>query len=396
MTDDHDLDLDRRLRDAMEEAALPAAPPSLQAAVDRLGFEGTRAGAAPVRARARLALAPLFVGAIGIVLVALVGGWYGGRVGGSPLPAASEPTGTAAESGAATATGSPTSTGGPAATSARPDDLVATDGGLSLTVTSEARDVAPGGRITFDLVIRNDRSVPVELAGPCGAPTMSARVPVPVEPAGRTWNGISGAFKTFALTQGLGPIDHPEATSRSVDVLPTCLEIGPAMLAPGASTRASFTWTVELIEGVPAPPGEIPVSFSVPHDPTGGPPSRPPDDTGPIGSWSRMYDVLTVAGVVQVVGDAPKIVTAGQALDAILADSRFVKWLGEKPKSTWSVANLFLINYGAAQGIVPVGPSWEIDLFREFGVPRNWAIGFVDPFTGKLSNLTFCNVPCDR
>ncbi|MBA2700349.1 MAG: hypothetical protein H0U58_01440 [Chloroflexi bacterium] len=50
---------------------------------------------------------------------------------------------------------------------------------------------------------------------------------------------------------------------------------------------------------------------------------------------------------------------------------------------------------GAAQATVP-GPSWESDLFRESGVPRNWASGLVDPFTGKLQNLTFCNTPCDH
>ena len=32
--------------------------------------------------------------------------------------------------------------------------------------------------------------------------------------------------------------------------------------------------------------------------------------------------------------------------------------------------------------IVPAGPTWEVDLFRENGVPRNWAIGFVDPTNG--------------
>jgi len=36
-----------------------------------------------------------------------------------------------------------------------------------------------------------------------------------------------------------------------------------------------------------------------------------------------------------------------------------------------------------------------IELFRENGVPRNWAIAFVQPFTGDLK-LNFCNVPCDR
>ena len=45
---------------------------------------------------------------------------------------------------------------------------------------------------------------------------------------------------------------------------------------------------------------------------------------------------------------------------------------------------------------MPAGASWEIDLFREIHVKRNWAIGFVDARTGKVRSVTFCNIPCDR
>ncbi len=56
-------------------------------------------------------------------------------------------------------------------------------------------------------------------------------------------------------------------------------------------------------------------------------------------------------------GDAPKVVTAGQAIDALLSNQRFTNWLTEQPASTWSVANVWLQNPGKAQGIVPAGPS---------------------------------------
>ena len=46
--------------------------------------------------------------------------------------------------------------------------------------------------------------------------------------------------------------------------------------------------------------------------------------------------------------------------------------------------------------MMPKGPSWEIDLFREVDVPRQWAIGFVDPFDATVRSVTYCNAPCDR
>jgi hypothetical protein len=45
---------------------------------------------------------------------------------------------------------------------------------------------------------------------------------------------------------------------------------------------------------------------------------------------------------------------------------------------------------------MPKGPAWEIDLFREMGVPRHWAIAFVDPFDASLISVTYCNIPCAR
>ena len=90
------------------------------------------------------------------------------------------------------------------------------------------------------------------------------------------------------------------------------------------------------------------------------------------------------------------ILSIGQAVDAMLGDQRFAVWLATMPARTWSGTNVFLSNNGKAEGIVPAGPSWEVDLFREVGVPRNWAIGFVQPFTGEVRKLTFCNAPCDR
>jgi hypothetical protein len=224
---------------------------------------------------------------------------------------------------------------------------------------------------------------------------MVAMVPVPVEPFGRQWDGIAGAFKAYAMDQGLGPIDHPEATSTRVDLLGACDRSGSDSLEPGASTGASFHWKAELVRGVPAPTGEIPISITVARKPAGESPSTAPEQ-GVSGGGLVFYEELTVTGIVRVVGGSPPIVSAGEAVDAMLADGRFAKWLSGQPKGTWSAAHVYLVDYPDGNDVVPAGPSWDIELFREPGVPRNWAIGFVDPFTGKVTQLTFCNDPCDR
>ncbi|MES1239351.1 MAG: hypothetical protein ABUL57_00665, partial [Chloroflexota bacterium] len=140
---------------------------------------------------------------------------------------------------------------------------------------------------------------------------------------------------------------------------------------------------------VPAPPGDMAFSVLVLHDPG-------PMPTGPCPCGRPVAQQLQVSGLITIAGNAQDLLSEGEVVDAMLADSRFSTWLATQPSRTWSVANLGLRNMGEAQGIVPPGPSWEVDLFREVGVPRNWAIGFVDPVTGQVLNLAFCNVPCAR
>jgi hypothetical protein len=272
-------------------------------------------------------------------------------------------------------------------------DLVVTDDGLSLTVTVQA-EVVPGATVDIDIALRNDRSVPVAFYSACGDPRMFAMVPVPVEPAGRDWTGIAAQFKAYGLSQGLGQIDHPEATSRRVDLVGTCME-SDLSLAPGGTASASISWKADLVPGVPVPSGDIPISVTVGIKPGGGAATGAPDPTEAGGGLMRI-DELTVDGAIRVVGDTPKLVSAGQALDAMLADKRFTVWLAKMPRKTWSGTNVFLEDAGTGGGITAAGPSWDIELFREIGVPRNWAIGFVDPSSGKLRSLTFCTDPCDR
>jgi hypothetical protein len=142
--------------------------------------------------------------------------------------------------------------------------------------------------------------------------------------------------------------------------------------------------------------GPVPFTVLVGYDRLNGPPSYPPDYKGPRGSWSPIYKHLIVKGVLEVEGTGRTLAGPGEVVDSILADAKFTEWLADDPQSTWSNANLFLTRQPKAQGILPAGPSWELDLFKGIGVPRHWAIAFIDPFDASVRSVTYCNVPCDR
>jgi hypothetical protein len=388
-------ELDRQLRERLPTVDLPEAPASLRDAVERLeaGAVGASGGGdRAVRGRSTWLL-PAMAAAVSIVVVAVVvGGSKVDRPRGSPAPSAASSDTTAVE---------PSSSVAPAG-SVDPTHLEATDKGLTLTVDLDRAEVAPGGTVTATATIRNGRATPVIVgADQCGAAVaMTGSVQTPTDPEGRTWDGIAGDFKSFALSNAMGPGGGPAADARVTYArlaAAVCREGSMEQtLAAGASETVDLTWAAEIVAGVPALPGDVQFSIVAGHDPAGQAPSYPPGYRGPLASWFRTWQQLEVKATVRIVGDAPRILSLGEAVDAMLGSRHFRSWLALQPKRTWSGTNVFLQNNGKAAGIVPAGPSWEVDLFREIGVPRNWAIGFVDPTSGKVLSLEICNNPCFR
>ena len=148
--------------------------------------------------------------------------------------------------------------------------------------------------------------------------------------------------------------------------------------------------------GVPAPTGIVQLQVTVDHDPDPPPSRNPAPGQCCVGSWVQTWHQLVVSTSIDIAGPAPRVLSIGEAIDAMLANPRVSTWLAQMPRDTWSVSNVFLEQQPKAEGILPAGAWWDIELFREVGVPRNWAIGFVDPMSGEVRNLTFCNAPCDR
>lgn len=236
----------------------------------------------------------------------------------------------------------------------------------------------------------------------CGAPAaMTLTLTSPFTPTGRSWSGIAGEFKAYAVTSGFGP----DGTSGVLATAPFQVDLplspcdgfqGDRTLAPGASIVTSLAWKAEIVPGVAALPGSVPFTIAFQHDPPPLPTPAPQPSGGgflPQGGYTEMYRTLSVGGSLQVTGPAPAVISAGQAIDAMLADRGFATWLANQPRSSWANVNLFLANYAQATDVLPTGPAWDVELFRN---PRSWAIGFVDPFAGTVRKISYCNVPCGR
>lgn len=282
----------------------------------------------------------------------------------------------------------------------KPTAFVAEADGYTLTVTADRISLAPGETVKFKATFHNGTAKPIDVAGPqCGGGTTGyVFVAQPTTPTGKTWSGIRQTFKDYVLKNGMGPGIVPALDPLQVDISgATCVDGTISFeLGPDESVTSLMSWRAQIVGGVDALPGPVPFTLSVGYDQLNGPPSYPPDYSGPLISWSPMFKALEVKGELEVVGEGRALKGAGEVIDAALANKKFAAWLAKRPARTWSAANLFLTSQPHAVGILPKGPAWELDLFREMGVPRHWAIAFIDPFDASLISVTYCNVPCDR
>jgi hypothetical protein len=266
--------------------------------------------------------------------------------------------------------------------------------GYSLSMTVDHPTLAPGATATVKATFHNGTKSSIDYYVPwCGGPaSLDVQIPLPTEPSGRTWPGIAGQFKQYVLNEGNGAAGSPALGPFASSVTAKPCERGnfEALLRPGESVTSSLPWKAEIVPGVPVLAGPVPFTVHVGYDRLNGPDSYSPDYKGPL-----TYKRLMVNGVLKVEGTARKLAGLGEVIDSILADAKFTKWLSEDPQSTWSGANLLLTSQPKAQGILPAGPSWELELFKEIGVPRHWAMAIIDPFDASVLSVTYCNVPCD-
>lgn len=157
--------------------------------------------------------------------------------------------------------------------------------------------------------------------------------------------------------------------------------LGDQLLDAGADLSREIAWKAQLVDGVPAELGAAKINIRFAY-------RNAQDGDG-------IYQPLVASSEIAIAGEQPRTVSAAQALDALLADKGFGAWLRDAPSSTWLSANVFLQNLGPGDnGIVPDGPSWEVDVFRVVDGQRQRAIAFVDPTSGKVRSVNLCDRDC--
>lgn len=283
-----------------------------------------------------------------------------------------------------------TASTGPAARSPAAAVLTASSNGVRLEVALDRTTVTAGEEVRAHLALHNDRDVPLVFGEPCMVGALGVQVTVPSDPVGRDWAGVRRQFKDYALEHSQGSpmewsIREPLFSSATPDPCHAetsdAPEAGFSKLPARATYENDFTWSADLVSGVPATDGTFPISAHVDIDPTGA------------GSGLVSFDTIATEGTITVEpGERPALST-GEVLDSAIADAKFADWLSVAPRKTWENANLFPMP--AAHGVkaLPEVPYWEVDLFRE---PRSFAILYIDALTGDVLRRVFCNVPCDR
>jgi len=273
--------------------------------------------------------------------------------------------------------------------------VAAQQDGVELQVAVTPAAVAPGEQTTITVVFTNRREEPLMYdSGGCFA-HIEITAALPLDPVGRTWTGNAAWFKAFALADGYGPGGVPATAPIVLRPIPEACDTGTGYqspLDPGAVLSATLQWPTEYVAGVAVLPQDLPVNVSVGYDLQNGPPSYPPDYTGIRGSWIAEFNRIQIDTTVTVTGDAPKVITAGEAIDAALGDPAFRELVDERSDGHCLV-NLFLFDMPPG-GYLPAGSAWEVDNICER--PRQFVIVMVDPLGGDVTGRTTCPVPCDR
>ncbi len=274
----------------------------------------------------------------------------------------------------------------PGAVESRLDDVV-------LTVVVEPNPVPAGELPIFRAELRNDRGEEVDLSsGGCAFADLRVSIPTPWEPTGRTWSGREGWFKTYLMEHAYGPGGVAAFSPIDAILISTpCEEATRDVLQPGESLTADFSRAIGNFMTTHSHAATMAFSITVDLDRQNDPPPIEPGYTGIPPRFFPEYRHLSASGEVTIGGPPAAVVSAGEAIDVLLDDSRFTTWLNEQPPATCETANLFL---DSGQPI-EAGAVWYIDLYCETGVPRHYAFAQVDAATREIRRLEICEPPCE-
>ena len=248
-------------------------------------------------------------------------------------------------------------------------DASATRHGVRVELWLSSSRVTPGEWVQALVRTTNLRDTPAfSMSGECGRSGTSVSMRLdPQVPAGQTFTGNAGAFKSQVLRDSLLTRD---GFGRRKDLLRwssastvggqafgfvecTGPFSGPRRLGPGASVIERFAWyPVGSFEDDPwlhpMWPGVGTVTVSWPYLDRAAPPSVSGRRMG------RMVEPIAVTAAIEVTGEGPSARGLPELVDIALADPRFRAWVDEDPtRRSWRSASAFAES----------GPTYEPSLY---------------------------------
>lgn len=275
-----------------------------------------------------------------------------------------------------------------------PGELLSTLDGISLSVIVEPNPLPRGEDVTFTASVRNDGGSAVDYdPGACAFADLGMSFPVPWEPTGRTWAGRQGWFKDLLLnhsyaaggTAAWAPPDEVLLSTPCHDAIPP-----GSILQQRGQLDADFTRAVRNALQSNPHVSSVPFSITFNFDQQNDPPPIDPGFTGIPPRFFPIYRHLTAEGVLRIAGAPTDLLTAGDAIDRLLENDAFRRWVDDQPAGTCETANLDLDSLPGNGD----APGWFINLWCETGVPRHRGGAWVDAETGEIKKLEMCGDPC--
>jgi len=265
--------------------------------------------------------------------------------------------------------------------------------GVVLTVLVDPNPIPEGQHPRFVAELRNSRDEDVDFQpGACAFANLRVTIPTPWEPTGKTWAGLEAWFKDLMLQHAYGPGGGAPFSPIDATLMSNpCEESTPDILPPGATMRADFTDAIDEFMTTNAHAATIPFSITVDLDLQNSPPPIEPGYTGIRPRFFPEYHQLTANGELAMEGRRAAVLTAGQAIDAVLEDERWTTWLEAQDLPTCRTANLFLEDGQAADD----GATWYISLYCETDEERHIGFAHVDAATGEVRRLEVCDKGCE-
>ena len=271
--------------------------------------------------------------------------------------------------------------------------IVSSLDGVVLTVVVDANPVPEGEHPTLVAELRNDRGEDVHFRpGDCAFANLRVTIPTPWEPTGRTWTGQERWLKDYLLAHAYGPGGGAAFSPIDATLMSTpCDESRPEVLQAGATMTADFTLAIRDFVTTNAQATTIPFSITIDLDRQNSPPPIEPGFTGIPPRFFPEYRQLTANGELTLEGRPAAVLTAGQAIDALIEDGRYTTWLAAQDLPTCRSANLFLEDAQPPDE----GATWYISLYCETDEERHFGRAQVHAATGEVRRIEFCDEDCE-